>query len=426
MQDPLSLLDILTRRLDATSISSKSAQVIPYAWSTGYDHVAAEHDIGQVSCDCPWRDRLTQFCGLYLVHQNQDQCPSCGQKIVHVQGTLPLVDRLMQVARRLSPRGELVDHTQRSRASVQCLRQALQIQMGSNLKLMMGHKKQVPVDDNHPRGIAIVYEQSPFSRVVIIASDVRLEVWSPKISSPANVVYSDGIEPLPGYGRGYSVSYKSLPEAANTPVIFSISGQGTRLLLEPLDKTIGMVLYELTVTTGEGTIVEPPGLVHMYPELRRLQGHVPSALHTLVSVTDSPSQALMHSSNNWIQAHDLVIWRANQKDHLIVTLAGDAVLTFFDQEKRLLRVYTGNNVYRLVVLFNKCTGAVTWYSMRETIAIDDYHQVSLSQLVGLYGRHCLTIAIETLLLIQCAYGEIPGSAWQCVQVHRKVYAGPTL
>jgi hypothetical protein len=408
------LLTLLTAQLDVLPrISRKSAQTIPYAWSTWPEAKPLEHMIGTLACapDCPWPKKLTRFCGMSLVHQNQEACPRCGAPVRHVPETLPLVDRLMRVTRSLDPRGELVPFTQRSRAVVE-LDAGLTIQVGQEIHLLMGRRV----------GDETVSEPHDLARIILILGNAVVQVHSPR-RTPVNVVWSNGVVVQRDDARVRQ--FASEAQLGIEPVIFSTSGPRAIITVSRHDPNLPLILYEIVTITGPGTTLTPP--IELFPELRRLEDHElpppPPSLQSLVMAQQGPraSPGLMHSSNSFKQHHGLILYPMGEA-RFVLTLARDPVLVFF--RERTLWAYTGTNVYRLVTRISRRAGALLCHSLREP-ALDSHHTVTLAELVTMYGVLQPWVTIEMLLLIQLKRGApLVGFGWQCVPIDHGPYQGP--
>jgi len=398
---PLELLRVLVQRLEVEKLSRKSAQAIPYSWSTLPLDAEEEYVVGLPSCTCTWLQRYSGCCGLLLVHREQEQCGACGCAIEHVAWSTGYIKRLATVGRRLEPSRDLVDHTQRSRRPL-VLHQSLHVRIGRDVVTT----KYTPIMNE-----LVATNSINVARVLVVASNVELKVWTPVGSKL--VVWSDGVDEMPARAdldTRYMVE-RYVSTTPREPVIFSIAGRGTRFEIAPLDATSAMVLYELTtVTAADTTHIEPTGLVELYPEVRRVPGAMRSPTTTgggptasiaaLVSAPIVPNTSiLMHSSSSFVQPHRLRI--RYTREHLLVSIENDPVLVFFNKRARVLHVYTGTNVYRLAVFLDKHKGQMDCYCMRVVThsEMDDNERVTLEQMTARYGPLCPVVPIETLFLI---------------------------
>ncbi len=386
MLSPLESIAILTRRLEATSsegvpvVGRKSAQVIPFAWSTLPTH-DMDYVVGIPWCTCPWLDAIPQFCGLFLFHREQVACPTCGRDIVHVVESVPYIVRLAKVAVRLEPSRDLVSYTRRSRCAIS-VPVPVQICIGRPAVVRKIVFDPLTKLERSVPGMSI-------ARVIIIVSNVRLTV-----PRRADVIYSDGI-----HFNGTDTYTCTTP---TEPVIFSIAGAGAMLTLTPLHNR-PMFMYEVTtVTEVDTTTIQPPGII-LYPEIRRLPDGIPAKTLTM-------GHALMHSSHSFIQPHRLAI--RVEKRTLLFSIEKDPVLVFFDRAKALLHVYTGTLIYVLRVFLNRTSGRPECYCMRE-IMLDNAH-VTLNQLTESYGPYVPAVPIETLLLIHADRNDVPDYKWTSV------------
>jgi len=253
------------------------------------------------------------------------------------------------------------------------------------------------------------------ARIILVVSNVRLAIWSPHPSSPADVIWSDGVKPcgfLPGPDRRHPLdTYES--KTVQEPVIFSIAGTGAVAKLEPWSPLHSMIIYEWTVITGPGTTIHPITM-DLYPEIRRLVDFTPSFDRPVAATV--LSKAFMHSSHSFIQQHRLVV--RTREGRLDVTIEDDPVLLFANATKTRVYVYTGTTAYRLAVFVNRRTGHLDCYCMRQTLHVDEHDgnmdHVTLSRLIACYGPLCPVLPIETLLFILMEWDSTTGFQWASV------------
>lgn len=392
MLSPVECLAIITRRLEATNndgvpvVGRKSAQVIPFGWSTLSAH-DTDYVVGIPVCSCPWLDTMSQFCGLFLFHREQTSCPTCAQLIHHVLESVPYIVRLGKVALRLEPIRDLVAYTRRSRRVVSTT-EAVQICIGKQASVYKTVFDKYTKQEQHVLSMVI-------ARVIIVVSNVCLTVRSPR---RADVIYSDGID--------YNGTDTYTCTTSTEPVIFSIAGAGTVLHLVPLHGT-PMLIYEVTAVAEVGTtLIRPAGIV-LYPEVRSLPKPVPC-----ITATPALTPSLLHSSHSFIQPHRLRI--RIEKRALVITIEHDPVLVFFNRAKALLHVYTGTSVYVLRVFLNRTAWRPECYCMRETGHVIDNAHVTLNHMIQRYGALVSTLPIETLLFIHGDRETVPDFQWTSI------------
>lgn len=415
---PLHILEVLTRRLEVTNISRKSAQVIPFVWSTIkiYDDDSIFYVIGLPSCSCPWLQKLPQFCGLFLVHRTQRECPECGSPIEHLPKTIPYIKRLVKVAVSMTPLQDLVKYIQRSRRVI-TTNQPIRIQIGRELCILQYTTK---IDQETFEATITPKPKMYIARIIIIASNVRLTVRSASsLKRTPDVIYSDGVTLTPTLPDSRE-SYVSITR--DEPVIFSIAGSGAVIDLVPLyPQENNMILYELTTITGEGTttIHSPPHEpIELFREIYRLVEMTP-AFSSSPQMTLMASVSLIHSSSSFVQNHRLRMQRDRVSNELSIFIDNDPVLAFFSRTKNMLHVYTGTNIYRLAIFLNRSNGRLECYSQRDTTHMDalaNSEHITLDQLTNLYGTLYPLLPIETLLLIQSPRDRSPSFEWQIVPI----------
>jgi hypothetical protein len=318
---------------------------------------------------------------------------------------------LVKVAVLMNPLQDLVKYTQRSRRVV-TVNQSIQIQIGRELCIVQG------ITEIDKITFKTTYTPKPemyIARIIIIASDVRLNIKSSSKRTP-DVIYSDGVTFATKIGS--LVSYVSTTRGE--PVIFSIAGAGAVIDLIPLYPQQTMTLYELTTITGEGTTIHSPSResIELHREIYRLVEMTP-AFSSSPQMTLMASASLVHSSSSFVQNHRLRMQRDALTNELSVFIDNDPVLAFFSHNKYMVHVYTGTNIYRLGIFLDRSSGKLECYSLRDTTHIDavaNSELMTLDQLTKLYGSLCPTLPIETLLLIQFPRNDSPLFEWQLVPI----------